>query len=210
MKLMIFDMDGLMFDSERVMLRAFLETCQAKGLKTSRAQGLKLIGKDARTIHGLYREYFGEDFDAPAMYRSVGQRIQHIVDTEGIPMKKGLLQLMDALEEAGIPKVIASGSSRKSIQEMVASAGLQERFDGIISSDEVKAGKPAPDVFQACLDLMDVAAEDALVLEDSPAGIQAAITAGIPVIAVPDLIEIPEELGKQCLAIKDSLDLIEI
>lgn len=210
MKLVIFDMDGLMFDSESVMLRAFLEMTEKMGLHATREQGITLIGKDSRDIWNLYRKYFGEDIDAQGLYRMIGGRIKEIIDSEGVAMKKGLVCLLDQLDQKGVRKVIASGSSRATILNNLRQHGLEKRFDGIISSEEVKKGKPEPDVFLACLDLMQVEAKDALVLEDSPLGVQASLRAEIPVIAVPDLLEISDDLRKQCLDVKNSLDEIEI
>ncbi len=210
MKLVIFDMDGLMFDTEAVTARAYIETGKEQGFDASLDMYKELIGLDARATWEKYREFYGIDIDAPKLYKTVGLRLDKILEEEGVPTKPGLYEILDAIDAAGLKKVIASGSSRKQINEHLERSGLAGRFDGIISSDEVKTGKPAPDVFLACLDMMNIKAEDAVILEDSPYGIQAAKNAGISVIAVPDLLEIPEELQKQCLGVYERLDDIDV
>lgn len=210
MKLIIFDMDGLMFDTEAVTARAFLEVGKTHGYEVDLAMYKTLIGLDARSTFVKYREYFGEDVDAQALYREVGKRLNEIVDREGVPLKPGLLELLDRIDERGVKKVIASGSDRVQILSYLKRAGLEERFDGIISSEQVANGKPEPDVFLVCCEKMGVKPEEALVLEDSRFGVEAAIRAKIPVIVVPDMIPIPEELKKQCAAVLNSLSEVDL
>lgn len=210
MELIIFDMDGLMFDTEAVTARAFLEVGAKRGYHVDFAMYKTLIGLDARSTCEKYREYFGEEADAEEIYKEVGDRLNEIIIKEGVPVKPGLLKLLDELDARGLKKVIASGSDRVRILSHLERTGLEDRFDGIISSEQVSRGKPNPDVFLVCCEQMKVAPEDALVLEDSQFGVEAAIRAHIPVIAVPDILPIPEELKKQCVAVVDSLNDVKL
>ena len=207
-KLIIFDMDGLMFDTESVAARAYLEVGSAKGLRVSMDKYRRVIGLEAKAIWARYREDFGDAVDPEQLYREVGARIGKITRTEGLPVKPGLFELLDVLDARGIPKVVASGSDLPVIQSNLEHAGILDRFAMIISSDAFARGKPSPDIFLACCQRMGVSPEDALVLEDAPSGIQAAIAGGIPVVAVPDILEIPASLAEQCLAI--AADLTEV
>ena len=206
MKLIIFDMDGLMFDTEAIGFRAYEEVGKEWGLSTSFDIYETLIGVDKRDTCERYRQLYGADMDAELFYRQVGDRIQEIMDREGIPMKPGLLPLLDAIEEADIPKIIASSTGQDGIRSYLKRCGLDERFKDTISSDQVKRGKPHPDIFLAACRKMGTEPEEALVLEDSPAGICAAHSGNIPVIAIPDLKEIPEEIREMCVMVGETLE----
>lgn len=206
MKLIIFDMDGLMFDTEALGFRAYEEVGKEWELPTSFAIYQTLIGMDKRDTCERYRQTYGEDMDSELFYRKVGNRIQEIMEREGIPMKPGLIPLLDAIEEEKIPRIIASSTGRAGIRSYLRRCDLENRFQGVISSEEVKRGKPCPDIFLAACRKMGVAPEDALVLEDSPAGICAARNGNIPVIAIPDLKEIPAEIRAMCVMVGETLE----
>ena len=204
-KLIIFDMDGLMFNTESVAARAYMEMGTARGLPVTMERYRRVIGLDARAIQARYREDFGDAVDPAGFYREVGSRIAEITRTEGLPVKKGLFELLDAVEQRGIPKVVASSSDLPIIHSNLRHAGIQDRFDMVISADAFERGKPSPDIFLACCERMGTRPEEALVLEDAPSGIRAALAAGIPVIAVPDILPVPEELSRSCLAVVTDL-----
>ncbi len=206
MKLVIFDMDGLMFDTEAIGFRAYEEVGEEWGLSTSFDFYKTLIGVDERDTCKKYRKQYGTDMDAELFYRQIGDRIQEIMDREGIPMKPGLLPLLDAIEEADIPKIIASSTGQEGIRSYLQRCGLDDRFKDTISSSQVKRGKPHPDIFLEACRMMDTKPEEALVLEDSPAGICAAHSGNIPVIAIPDLKEISEEIREMCLMVGETLE----
>ncbi len=205
MELIIFDMDGLMVDTEAVTCRAFKEVGKEWGLAADEEIYISLIGLDKRATCERYIQLYGQDIEGEKLYSSIGQRLEEIMDREGIPMKKGLLDLLDAIEEKGIKKVVASGSSEERIIKNLRDCGIYERFDGIISSDDVKRGKPFPDVFLEVCKRQGVDPKNALVLEDSPAGIQAAVAGAIPVIGIPDLKPFSQETKDRCLAVGESL-----
>ena len=205
MQLIIFDMDGLMFDTEAVAFRAYQECGKEWGLATSFEIYLTLVGTDMRSICARYRQVYGEDMEAEVFYKKVGQRIQEILVGEGIPVKPGLMELLDAIDQKGIKKVIASSSSVDTIKRNLANAGIEGRFDDIISSDQVKRGKPFPDVFLTACQRSDIFPQDALVLEDSHMGIKAAVAGEIPVIGIPDLRPFDQETRESCLAVGETL-----
>lgn len=205
LKLMIFDMDGLMFDTEAVAYRAYVDRCKEWGLEDDQDFYLSMTGQNKRDICAGYRRFYGEDMNAEEFYKSVGIRIGEILDSEGVPMKAGLVELLDVLEQLGIPKVIASSSSLSRIRKNLEKAGLTDRFDHLVSSDDMERGKPFPDIFLAACRKQGVKPQDALVLEDSPAGIQAAEAGDIPVVAIPDVLPLTEEIQKKCVLVGESL-----
>lgn len=206
LKLIIFDMDGLMFDTEAVMLRAFLEVTGEEGLAGTKEQFLKILGLNSADIQRKYTEYFGPDIDPEDLYRKGGERKLKILKEEGVPVKAGLAGLLQETDRLGLKKAIASSSDRKMILENLASVGLVDSFDLILSSGEFQRGKPYPDIFLAVCERLQILPGEALVLEDSANGVRAAVAGGIPVIHVPDLVDIPEEDRRQCLAVCSNLD----
>ena len=205
-KLVIFDMDGLMFDTERATCRAFMERAAAWGYQPTTEQYLQLLGLNAQAIQEKYFEFFGDkDIDAPELYRQVGERKLEILQTEGMPVKKGLFELLDVLDELGVKKAVASGSGFESIERNIADAGLTGRFDFLMTTEWVKRGKPYPDVFLAICDKLAVAPEETLVLEDAQNGVRAALAGGIRVINVPDMLPLSDELAAQCVSVEESL-----
>ncbi len=205
MELIIFDMDGLMVDTEAVTYRAFEEIGKEWGLATSRELYISLIGLDMRATCDAYREIYGPDIEAEKLFKSVGHRMEEIMEREGVPMKKGLLPLVEAIGEKGIKMVVASGSPTERIIKNLKECGIYEKFDGIISSDDVERGKPFPDVFLEICKRQEVEPQNALVLEDSPAGIEAAVAGSIPVIGIPDMKPFSEEVRDKCFAVGESL-----
>ena len=208
LRLVIFDMDGLMFDTERLMGRAFLETARQWGLSARKEQFLALIGHDSREICSIYRENFGQDFEAERFYRAVGKTMGTITKKEGLPVKQGLTKLLSWLSKQGIAMAVASGSSVESIERHLEQTGLRPYFTGVFSSQDLENGKPEPDVFLHTCRMMKTAPDESLVLEDSPQGIRAAVAAGIPVIVIPDLLEVPEKERACALAVVSRLDQV--
>lgn len=208
LKLVIFDMDGLMFDTEAVMYRAYLEVTAENGYQGSKEQFISLLGLNSASVCKKYREYYGPEVNAEALYRMGGERKIQILKREGIPVKKGLMELLSAIEKLGIKKAVASSSDEDMIMDNLADAGLSGRFDYILSARGMKRGKPFPDIFLKVCEKLNVKPEEALVLEDSENGVRAAMAGGIPVIQIPDLVELPEELRQECLAVKPSLDQV--
>ena len=204
-RLVIFDMDGLMFDTEQITCRAFMEKGVEYGLPLDKEKFVQILGLNSTSIISQYQELYGDRVDGEKLYREIGGRKQEILEKERLPVKKGLFELLDAIEKAGIKKAVASGSDQEVIDRFVTDAGLKERFDMMISSKAVERGKPYPDVFLEICRQLEVAPSDTLVLEDSDNGVKAAVAGGIPVINIPDLVEIPKNLQEQCLDVKESL-----
>ena len=207
-KLVIFDMDGLMFDTEEVMCRAFLEVTREEGHPGSREQFREIIGLNAPDIQKKYRQYFGDDVDAVRLYRLGGERKLKIIREEGLPVKPGLFDLLSEIDRLGLKKAVASSSDQEMIRDNLARAGLSGRFDLIVSTRDFARGKPYPDVFLAVCQKLHVLPQEALVLEDSLNGVEAAVAGGIPVIQIPDILELPDRAKERCLAVCSSLDQV--
>lgn len=208
LKLVIFDMDGLMFDTERVLCRAFMEVGEAWGLPVREAHYLACLGMNSWDERKKYEEFFGADVDVAGLQTAMIARGKQIFREEGIPVKRGLRELLDVLKDRGIHTAVASGSDREVIESHLARTGLSDLYDRILSSKEVAHGKPEPDIFLALCEEFGVRPEEALVLEDSDNGVMAAVAGNIPVINVPDMISLPEGLQEACLAVVPDLGAV--
>ena len=205
LKLVIFDMDGLMFDTEQINYRAFTEIVTEEGYHPTFEQYTGFLGMHAKDIQKKYRIYYGNDVDAEGIYKKVGQRSKQIIRKEGVPEKAGLRELLEVVKERNLLTAVASGSDAEVIKEYLEETDLASYFDIVLSAKEVKRGKPYPDIFLAICEQLNIKVEETLVLEDSSNGVQAALAGGLPVINVPDLLPIPEEEQKRCIAVVSDL-----
>lgn len=208
LKLVIFDMDGLMFATEQVNYRAFTEIVKEEGYEPTFEQFTGFLGMNARDIQKKYYSYYGENVDAEGIYKKVGQRAKQIIRKEGVPEKAGLRQLLKVVKEKELLAAVASGSDTEVIKEYLERTGLTPYFDMVLSSKEVKRGKPYPDIFLEICKQLNVKIEETIVLEDSANGVQAALAGNFSVINVPDLLPIPEEQQKKCVAVVEDLNKV--
>lgn len=208
LKLVIFDMDGLMFATEQVNYRAFTEIVEEEGYEPTFEQFTGFLGMNARDIQKKYYSYYGENVDAEGIYKKVGQRAKQIIRKEGVPEKAGLRQLLKVVKEKELLAAVASGSDTEVIKEYLERTGLTPYFDMVLSSKEVKRGKPYPDIFLEICQQLNVKTEETLVLEDSANGVQAALAGNFSVINVPDLLPIPEEQQEKCVAVVEDLNKV--
>jgi len=185
----IFDMDGLMIDTERMAQQAWQRAGAEFGFTLPDALYLQAVGRTARATAELFRAGMGADFPFEAVYERKQHYLYTAIEEEGIPTKPGLLELLDLVDQQGLAKAVATSTARVLTIKKLTAAGLLHCFDTLVCGDEVPNGKPAPDIFLAAAAKLAVAPEACVVLEDSSAGIKAAHAAGMRAIWVPDLIQ---------------------
>ena len=183
----IFDMDGLMLDSEQMAQTAWRRALAGWGLALPDDLYLQLIGRAAPDTKTILRNAFGAALPVEEAYTRKQQYLDNEIALKGIPLKPGLLELLDFLDALRMPKAVASSTHRAFVMRKLTLTGLLPRFDAVSCGDEVANGKPAPDVFLSAAERLGVPAERCVVLEDSDAGIRAAHAAGMIPILVPDL-----------------------
>ena len=205
-KAVIFDMDGLMIDSERVTYEGYVIECRNLGVVMEEEFYKQLLGHTLPEVFQVLRKKYGETFPVEDVLKRVHKYMDDRFVQEGVPVKKGLRELLSYLKDHGYRTVVATSSGRERVDRILKQAELTEYFDGSVCGDEVKKGKPDPEVFiKACGKAM-VKPEEALVLEDSEAGISAAYAAGIPVVCVPDMKYPEAEYAAKAFRIVDSLE----
>ena len=201
----LFDMDGLVLDSEILYTRFWREAAAALGYHMTAEQslGMRSLGK---SLGQPYLEsLFGPSVDYTTMRNKRIELMGAFVDEHGVELKPGILELMDFLNEKGIPAAITSSSPIPRIRKFLSPYGLDSRFAALCSGRDVPKGKPAPDIYLAGAKALNLPPENCLALEDAPAGIESAYRAGCLAVMVPDL-DPPDEKTRSVLyARADSL-----
>lgn len=189
----IFDMDGLMINSEIVSFTVYKELLKKYDVELN--QQLYCYCFAGKTmVNGLLfaRDYFHLDYDIDEACLFCHKKEHEIVDVDGVDLKPGLVELLEYLKDNHIRMAIATSSGIERIHKLLDRHSILRYFDNITYGNEVKNGKPAPDIFLKACEKLNVEPKNALVLEDSEAGVQAGFSANIPTICVPDL-KYPDE-----------------
>lgn len=207
-KAVIFDMDGLMINSERVTFEGYQKVMNKMGLSISEEFYKTLLGKTLKTATELFYEIYGNDFPMEQVVCDVHQYMEDLFDTQGIPLKKGLVELLTYLKNNDYKTIVATSSHRDRVDHILDIAHLTQYFDDSICGNEVAKGKPNPEVFLRACEKLKVQPTEALVLEDSEAGIQAAHAGNISVICIPDMKYPDPKFEKMTAKILDSLDQV--
>ncbi len=205
----LFDMDGLMLDTERLLYEAWQRAMADFGYEASEEVFLASVGTTVQSTNQLLRAAYGPDFPLEDTNGRTGDYIWLEVDARGAPLKPGLLALLDFLESRAIPKAVASSSERATIDRLLGSVDLLSRFAVTVAGDEVAHGKPAPDIFLLAASRLGVEPGRCLVLEDSEPGAQAARAAGMAVIIVPDLKPPSPEVARLAAALLPDLHAVQ-
>lgn len=197
----VFDMDGLMLDSERVDRAAWQTVAARHGFEFSDQLHSTLIGRRAIETEAELRAHYGPSFDYAAVRAEVRALWREQIASGGIPLKPGLLELLDHLDRAQIPKAVATSTAR--VSALAALGALIERLDVLVCGDEVARSKPAPDIYLSAAERLRVPAEVCLALEDSLAGVAAATAARMTVVMVPDLVQPTADVRFRCRSLHD-------
>lgn len=186
----LFDMDGLMIESERALLQCWREASQELGLELDDALWLSFVGLSDRVCHEMLRERLAET-QVRALLDGLQVRYDAHVEA-GLPLKAGVLELLALLEERGIPRAVGTSTRRPRALQKLELCGLLPHFDAVVTGSDVAQSKPAPDIYLLAAKELRVAPDRCIVLEDSAAGVRAALAAGMTPIQVPDLV-VPDD-----------------
>lgn len=207
----LFDMDGVVLDTEKIYARFWAEAAHALGYPMTYEQALGMRSLNSQAGQQKLESYFGPGVSRAVMRDKRVELMDAFVAENGIDPKPGIHELLDALKERGIKTAIATSSPMDRATAYLSRLGLLEKFDCICIGHEVKQGKPAPDIYLYAAASIGVAPENCLAIEDSPAGIESAYRAGCMPVLVPDLDGSTEEMRKILFAEADCLtDLINM
>ena len=174
----LFDMDGLVLDSEKTYVTAWQRAAKELGKTLTNEVAEGLFGRHADDVARLLAHALGPDFDRGIFFEVAERHWFDVLDQEGIQGMPGIGPLLDYLRAARIPFALATNSDAHYAKRCLAAAKLSEAFEVFVSRDQVNAGKPAPDLFLAAAERLEMAPADCLVLEDSETGLLAARAAG--------------------------------
>ncbi|MBF9003355.1 MULTISPECIES: HAD family hydrolase [Vibrio] len=185
----IFDMDGLLLDTERVCMNVFQQACQAIDVPFLKDIYLNIIGRNAAGIEQTLRTGYGPDLDYPVLHEAWRSRYDAVVTQQAIPVKEGVIELLSWLKENNIPTAVATSTRREIAEIKLRLAGLDKYFDSTSTGCEVTNGKPDPEIYLLAASRLDIPAEQCLAFEDSNNGVRAAVAAQMITYQIPDLVE---------------------
>jgi HAD superfamily hydrolase (TIGR01509 family) len=181
-------MDGLLLDTERMALSTFLETCRYLGLPQREELFIRCIG--ANESRG--RELLAEGLRGQVDHLAFITIWEHFLNRSAhgpIPLKEGAAELLDQIASLQTPVAVATSTSTNRAHEKLRNAGLLNRFTAVVGGDQVSSSKPAPDIYLRAAEMLNVAPAACLALEDSENGVRSALSAGMTVVQIPDIVQ---------------------
>lgn len=201
----LFDMDGTLVDSEKVWDIALKELAERAGGRLSAQARQAMIGTDmSRTMRILRADLNQPDRPEAPDVAWLTDRVFQLF-AEGLVWRPGAKELLLAVREAGIPTALVTSTGRKLVEVALDTLG-RENFDVVVSGDAVRMPKPDPEPYRTAAELLGVAIEDCVAVEDSPTGVASAVAAGAAVLAVPAEMELPETDGVHLMATLQGVD----
>ncbi|MCG7498046.1 HAD family phosphatase [Vibrio sp. Of7-15] len=190
----IFDMDGLLLDTERVCKNIFQEACESLSVPFLEHVYLDIIGRNAQGIEQVIRAGYGDDLDYPALNEAWRYRYNAVVKHQAIPVKEGVVELLTWLKANQIPLAVATSTQKDVARIKLQLAKLDTYFDMITTGCEVKRGKPDPEIYLLAAQRLKVEPTLCLAFEDSNNGVLSAVNANMQTFQIPDLVEPTQEI----------------
>jgi HAD superfamily hydrolase (TIGR01509 family) len=201
----IFDMDGLLLDSERVALALLAQAAREVGAPWDEVLARSLVGISARDSDQMIVAALGADFPIQAHRQRFGELYAHAIASRQIQPKPFVKDLLEALKEAQIPCAVATSTRRDRAEAKLHVTRLLPYFKALACGDEVLHGKPAPEIFELAARRAGVEPRRCLALEDSNPGVRAAVSAGMQVVMIPDMVSPDADIACYGVPIVDSL-----
>lgn len=200
----IFDMDGVLFDTERVFQETWLEIASEMGITLEEGYTEAISGTNGVVMCQVIQRFYGVS-DGTEIMNTCKARVRDKL-SQNVPLKPGVHEILSSLRAAGLRIAVASSSARSQIESNLAVTGLRPYIDAIISGEEVKVGKPDPEIFLSAAKAIQSKPEQCFVFEDSMSGVKAGHAAGCTTFMIPDLIAPKEDIIPLCYRICESLN----
>lgn len=209
----IFDMDGLMFDTERLATVLWNQVGDELRIDMTEEFLGSFRGQNPTAIRNAFLQRFGREFDFDGCMGRKDELQHRYIEEKGVPLKEGLPELLEYLKGQDIRMAVATSTQQSLAEKMLKIAGVYEYFDAVAYGNKVKRSKPFPDIFQKAAEDLGVPMRECLVLEDSISGVQAGKAAGGYIIHIPDVVVVPEEvkdgITAELRSLRDVIDWIE-
>ena len=207
----LFDMDGVVLDTEKLYCRFWREAAQALGYSMTVEQALGMRSLNAQAGQAKLESYFGMDVSREAMKQKRVELMDAYVDVYGVDPKPGISRVLDELKRRGIKTAITTSSPMDRVRRYLNPLGLLDKFDCLCSGHDVPHGKPEPDIYLHGAASVGLAPEECLAIEDSHAGVLSASRAGCLTVLIPDLDEpAPETLEPLYACCEKLMDILEL
>ncbi len=204
----VFDMDGVIFDTERLIYEQWKRIGPKYGFNTLDTLFYKVIGVTKTYTEQVFYKEYGRDIKYWEFRDEARRAFFEHVNRYGMPMMKGVKELLEHLKTIGCKIGLASSTSLDTVTAELKMSGIYDYFDVIVTGDRIANSKPAPDIYLEACKRIGVKPEDAVAIEDSFNGIRSAYAAGMKAVMVPDMLEPDEEMREKAYAIKR--DLLEV
>jgi HAD superfamily hydrolase (TIGR01509 family) len=205
LKAIIFDMDGLLLDSEAISLSTFLEACREHDIDPDLNVYYRCIGTVFARTREIFLEGYGSGFPLESICASWRLKYQDETTKKPVPLKTGVLEILLYLHSQKLPRVVVTSSRWQNAYKKLTNAGIAGYFEFILGGDQISKGKPDPEIYLTACNRLNLAPDFCLALEDSDNGVRAAHSAGLTVIQVPDLLSPSDEVKKFGHTIVESL-----
>lgn len=202
----LFDLDGLLIDSERVIMDAWLAVAAAHGVPLTAPLYVETIGLTATESEKVLLRAFGSSARLNAAQLDVNARLDRLPAAERYPLKPGVRRLLDKLDHRRVRCAAVSSTAIAEVGRRLTAAGIREYFAAVAGGDEVTRGKPDPEVYVLVADRLGVAINRCIAFEDSPNGARAALASGADLVVIPDLVPPPAALAARCQCVLTSLN----
>ena len=193
-KAAIFDMDGLLIDTERIFLDAFKKTSETLGFEFDMSLFIKLIGTNAVKTKEIMTKGFGNGFNYDLFRETWVRNVDDCLSLNPIPLKDGATEILEKIKEISIPMAVATSTRYSDAIKSLESTGIVHYFEFVMAGDQVTKGKPDPEIYLKAAQKLDAVPVECIVFEDSENGVKSAHAAGMDIIQIPDLLDPSDEL----------------
>lgn len=206
----IFDMDGLMFDTEKVFIKAWDYAGDKIGIGKAGFMVYKTLGMNIVASYNVWKKEFGDRYNQEELRKYTKEFLKKYYDENTVPVKHGLYILLDFLKSKQYKMVVATSSPRWEVEKHLKDAGVQDYFIDIVCGDMIENSKPAPDIYLKACELISAEPQNCYALEDSKNGLLSAYRAGCKPIMIPDLWQPDEEIMNIIVAKYDDLEQVKV
>lgn len=213
MNTIVFDMDGVLFDTERLSDKMWYKIAEEMNLGDVSEGATGAIGRNKEDIIRLFKDLYGSDFPAKEFLEKTAEACKNEIQEKGLPVMPGARELLDYLKKENYTVGLASSSSRNTVLSHLERAGFQEYFQTVIGGDQVKHSKPNPDIYLKACEKLGKEPGECIAVEDSFNGIRSAVAAGMKAVMIPDILVPDEEIKaiyyreySSLLAFKEALE----